>query len=338
MILSYILVYLYAKKLMKKDTFNLKELALEVINKEVKVINELPNYIDNNFINIINLLHNCKGRLIISGIGKSAIIAQKIVATMNSTGTPAIFMHAADAVHGDLGVVQKDDIVILISKSGNTSEIKRLIPFIKGMGNTIVAIIANKDSYLASHSDYILYTPVKEEACQNNLAPTSSTTVQMVMGDIISVLLSTMRHFTPEDFARYHPGGSLGKRLYMTVEDVFDSTNRPKVSPNDNVQDVIVNISHHRLGATVVTDLQDNLMGIITDGDVRRMIERGLPIDSLKAIDIMSKGPKTIDVSAQAVQAFNLMEKYQITSVVVLSKGTYVGLIHIHDILREGIG
>ena len=323
---------------MKKDTFNLKELALEVINKEVKVINELPKYIDNSFINIINLLHNCKGRLIVSGIGKSAIIAQKIVATMNSTGTPAIFMHAADAVHGDLGVVQKDDIVILISKSGNTSEIKRLIPFIKGMGNTIVAIIANKDSYLATHSDYILYTPVKEEACQNNLAPTSSTTVQMVMGDIISVLLSTMRHFTAEDFARYHPGGSLGKRLYMTVEDVFDSTNRPTVSPNDNVQDVIVNISHHRLGATVVTDLNHNLMGIITDGDVRRMLERGLPIDSLKAIDIMSKGPKTIDVSAQAVQAFDLMEKYQITSVVVLSKGTYVGLIHIHDILREGIG
>ena len=323
---------------MKKDTFNLKELALEVINKEVNVINELPNYIDNNFVKIINLLYNCKRRLIVSGIGKSAIVAQKIVATMNSTGTPAIFMHAADAVHGDLGLVQKDDIVILISKSGNTSEIKRLVPFIKGMGNTIVAIIANKDSYLASHSDYILYTPVKEEACQNNLAPTSSTTVQMVMGDIIAVLLSTMRHFTAEDFARYHPGGSLGKRLYMTVEDVFDPTNRPTVSPNDNVQDVIVNISHHRLGATVVTDLNDQLMGIITDGDVRRMLERGLPIDSLKAIDIMSKGPKTIDVSAQAVQAFDLMEKYQITSVIVLSKGTYVGLIHIHDILREGIG
>lgn len=321
---------------MENSIESLKELATSVIDKEEKAVARLKDFVDDHFIEILQLIFNSKGRLIIAGIGKSAIIGNKIVATLNSTGTPAIFLHAADAIHGDLGIVQPDDIVMCISKSGNTPEIKVLAPLIKRMGNKLIAMVSNVDSYLAQHSDYILPTTVDREACPNNLAPTSSTTTQLVMGDALAVCLLKMRGFTQEDFARYHPGGSLGKKLYLTVEDVMDKSLRPWVRPDESIQNTIINISQNRLGATVVLD-DDRLLGIITDGDVRRMIERGVPMDMLKASDIMSVSPKIIEASALAVKAFNLMDKFQITSVVVTDNGQYAGLIHVHDVMREGI-
>lgn len=316
---------------------NLKELAIDVIEKEAQAVNNLKTYINDEFLEILDLIFNSKGRVIITGIGKSAIIGQKIVATMNSTGTPAIFMHAADAIHGDLGIIQPDDVVMCISKSGNTPEIKVLVPLIRRMGNRLIAMVSNEESYLARHSDYIIRATVAAEACPNNLAPTSSTTSQLVMGDALAVCLLKMRGFSQEDFARYHPGGSLGKRLYLRVEDLIDSDVRPSVKLNETIQNTIINISQNRLGATVVLDEGGNLSGIITDGDVRRMVEKGVPIDRLSAKDIMSVNPKTIDINELAVNAFSIMEKNKITSVVVLKEGKYVGLIHIHDILREGI-
>ncbi len=316
---------------------NLKELAISVIEKEAQAVNNLKPYINDEFLEILNLIYNSEGRLIITGIGKSAIIGQKIVATMNSTGTPAIFMHAADAIHGDLGIIQHDDVVMCISKSGNTPEIKVLVPLIRRMGNKLIAMVSNEESYLAQHSDYIIRATVAAEACPNNLAPTSSTTTQLVMGDALAVCLLKMRGFSQEDFARYHPGGSLGKRLYLRVGDLIDPDVRPSVKSDETIQNTIINISQNRLGATVVLDDEENLRGIITDGDVRRMVEKGIPIDKLSAKDIMSVHPKTIDINELAVNAFSIMEKNKITSVVVLKDEKYVGLIHIHDILREGI-
>lgn len=322
---------------MEKLQINLKELAVGVIDKEAKAVENLKPFIDDEFVQVLDLIFNAKGRLVITGIGKSAIIGNKIVATLNSTGTPSLFMHAADAIHGDLGMIQQDDVVMCISKSGNTPEIKVLVPLIRRMGNKLIAMVSNTDSYLAQHSDFVVRATVDAEACPNNLAPTSSTTTQLVMGDAIAVCLLKMRGFLPEDFAKYHPGGSLGKRLYLTVEDVFDKTLVPWVSPCETIQNTIINISQNRLGATVVVDSQGQLMGIITDGDVRRMVERGEPLDSLSAKDIMSCNPKVIEKSELAVNAFSLMEKNKITSVIVLDNGKYVGLIHIHDVLREGI-
>ena len=316
---------------------DLKGIAVGVIDKEAKAVEKLKPYVDDEFVDILNLIYSSKGRLVITGIGKSAIIGHKIVATMNSTGTPSIFMHAADAIHGDLGIVQPDDVVMCISKSGNTPEIKVLVPLIKRMGNKLVGMVSNVDSYLAQHSDFVIRATVDEEACPNNLAPTSSTTTQLVMGDALAVCLLKMRGFTPEDFAKYHPGGSLGKRLYLRVEDLIDKEVRPSVSPDETIQNTIINISQNRLGATVVLDKDSNLMGIITDGDVRRMVEKGEPLSSLKASDIMSRNPKVIGKGELAVNAFSIMEKNKITSVVVLDEGKYVGLVHIHDILREGI-
>lgn len=316
---------------------DLKELAVSVIDKEAKAVEKLKPYINGEFVDVLNLIYGSKGRLVITGIGKSAIIGSKIVATLNSTGTPSIFMHAADAIHGDLGIVQPDDVVMCISKSGNTPEIKVLVPLIRRMGNKLVAMVSNVDSYLAQHSDYIVRATVDAEACPNNLAPTSSTTTQLVMGDAIAVCLLKMRGFSPEDFAKYHPGGSLGKRLYLKVEDVFDKGLRPNVPPGETIQNTIINISQNRLGATVVLDEAGSVMGIITDGDVRRMVEKGEPLDTLAAEDIMSRNPKVIEKSELAVNAFSIMEKNKITSVVVLDEGKYVGLIHIHDVLREGI-
>lgn len=316
---------------------DLKELAVSVIDKEAKAVEKLKPYINGEFVDVLNLIYGSKGRLVITGIGKSAIIGSKIVATLNSTGTPSIFMHAADAIHGDLGIVQPDDVVMCISKSGNTPEIKVLVPLIRRMGNKLVAMVSNVDSYLAQHSDYIVRATVDAEACPNNLAPTSSTTTQLVMGDAIAVCLLKMRGFSPEDFAKYHPGGSLGKRLYLKVEDVFDKELRPNVPPGETIQNTIINISQNRLGATVVLDEAGSVMGIITDGDVRRMVEKGEPLDTLAAEDIMSRNPKVIEKSELAVNAFSIMEKNKITSVVVLDEGKYVGLIHIHDVLREGI-
>jgi arabinose-5-phosphate isomerase len=322
---------------MEKVQMNLKDLAVSVIDKEARAVEKLKPYVDDEFVAVLNLIYNSRGRLIITGIGKSAIIGNKIVATLNSTGTPSIFMHAADAIHGDLGNIQPDDVVMCISKSGNTPEIKVLVPLIKRMGNKLVAMVSNVDSYLGQHSDHVVRATVEEEACPNNLAPTSSTTTQLVMGDAIAVCLLKMRGFSAEDFAKYHPGGSLGKKLYLRVEDVFDKEVRPYVFPDESIQNTIINISQNRLGATVVLDNADTLLGIITDGDVRRMVEKGKPMDTLTAKDIMSRNPKVIEKGELAINAFSIMEKNKITSVVVLDGGRYAGLIHIHDVLREGI-
>lgn len=321
---------------MKTDREKIKALAREAINQEAAAVKNLADYVDDEFMDAVELIYNCKGRLIITGIGKSAIIANKIVATMNSTGTPAIFMHAADAIHGDLGYVLEGDVVMCISKSGNTPEIKVLVPFIERMGNKIIAIVSSTDSFLAKHANYVVRATVDKEVDPNNLAPTSSTTTQLVMGDALAVCLLKMRGFTQQDFAKYHPGGSLGKRLYLTVADVMDQSARPVVSGEENIPNTIINISQNRLGATVVLDENEQLMGIITDGDVRRMVQRGTPLEALKAKDIMSPKPKSIDINELAVNAFNMMQKNKITSVVVLKDGKYAGLVHIHDILREG--
>lgn len=318
----------------RKDT--IVKIATEVINQEASAVQNLISFVDEQFIKAVELIYNCKGRLIITGIGKSAIIANKIVATMNSTGTPAIFMHAADAIHGDLGYVLDDDIVMCISKSGNTPEIKVLVPFIERMGNKIIAIVSSTDSFLAKHADCVVRATVEKESDPNNLAPTSSTTTQLVMGDALACSLLKLRGFTGADFAKYHPGGSLGKRLYLRVSDVMDTSVRPFVNEGENIQNTIINISQNRLGATVVLSDNEELLGIITDGDVRRMIQRGEPLERLRAKDVMSKSPKTIDLSELAVNAFNLMQNNKITSVVVMNQGKYVGLVHIHDILREG--
>lgn len=322
---------------MENSQKKLVELAVGVIDQEAQAVSNLKQYINEEFIEIVNLIYNSKGRLIITGIGKSAIIGQKIVATLNSTGTPAIFMHAADAIHGDLGIIQPEDVVICISKSGNTPEIKVLVPLINRMGNKLVAMVSNVDSYLAKHSNYVIRATVDAEACPNNLAPTSSTTTQLVMGDALAVCLLKLRGFTPEDFAKYHPGGSLGKRLYLKVSDLIDEKVRPCVKENETIPNTIFNISQNRLGATVVVNDNGVMQGIITDGDVRRMVEKGIPFESLQAKDIMSRNPKVIELNELAVNAFNIMEKNKITSVVVMEGERYVGLVHIHDILREGI-
>jgi len=322
---------------MNKSDDNIRNVAAEVIKKEAYAVSNLLNYIDTQFIKAVDLIFESKGRVVITGVGKSAIIANKIVATFNSTGTPALFMHAADAIHGDLGMIRCEDIVMCISKSGDTSEIKVLIPLIKRMGNPVIAMVSNDKSYLAKHSDYLIRTTVESEACPNNLAPTSSTTTQLVMGDTIAVVLLKMRGFTQSDFAKLHPGGSLGKRLYTRVIDLIDKDIRPQVAAEETIQNTIINISANRLGATVVTDESGFPAGIITDGDVRRMLERGFSLDALRAKDIMSLNPKTVDAEESAVKAFNIMEENKITSVIVLKNNIYIGLVHIHDIIREGI-
>lgn len=322
---------------MIKSNEDIKLIAKEVISKEASAVSELGDFVDDSFSDVIRLIFNSKGRLIITGIGKSAIIGSKIVATLNSTGTPSVFMHAADAIHGDLGIIQPDDIVMCISKSGNTPEVKVLIPLIKKMGNKVIAMVSNCESFLAIHSDYVIRTTVRSEACPNNLAPTSSTTTQLVMGDAIAVALLSARGFTQKDFAMLHPGGSLGKKMYMRVCDMIDPSVCPKVKPDENIQNTIINISANRLGATVVLDNNGNLLGIITDGDVRRMLERGGSFEKLTAKDIMSLNPKTVDYQELAIKAFNIMETNKITSVVVTDGDRYIGLVHIHDILREGI-
>lgn len=319
---------------MKKES--LVEFARGIILTECAAIEQLSNYINEDFVNIAQRIFNSKGRLIITGIGKSAIIAQKIVATLNSTGTPSIFLHAADAIHGDLGLVLQDDIVICISKSGNTPEVKVLIPLIKNMGNCVVAIVGNLDSFLAQHSDFVLNTTVKEEACPNNLAPTSSTTAQLVMGDALAMTLLKMRGFTAADFARFHPGGALGKKLYTRVCDIMTAEEPPMVAPADHLDKVIIEISTKRLGATAVVD-DGTIVGVITDGDLRRMLMRGRELLRITAVDIMSPNPKTIDEEELAINAFNIMERNKITGLLVTSAGNYKGIIHIHDILREGV-
>ena len=318
---------------------DIKSVAKKVVSDEALAIQNLSNFIDDDFEKVVNLIYKSKGRVIVTGIGKSAIIAQKIVATFNSTGTRAVFMHAADAIHGDLGMVCHDDVVICISKSGNTPEIKVLIPLIRNVGNDkIVAMVSNTDSFLAHNAAYVLKAQVEREACPNNLAPTTSTTAQLVMGDALAICLIQCRSFSSRDFAKYHPGGSLGKRLYTRVSDVYDSENRPHVSLEDGIRKVILEMSGGRLGAVAVTDDEGHLLGIITDGDLRRMLEKYQDVDPLRAKDIMSVSPKTISEEELAYNAFQKMEQNSITQLIVVSEGNvYKGMVHIHDILREGV-
>lgn len=316
------------------DIINVAKCAIE---NELKAIGSLINYVNNDFANAVKTIYQSKGRVVITGVGKSAIIAQKIVATLNSTGTPAIFMHAADAIHGDLGIIQKNDVVICLSKSGNTPEIKVLIPLLKAGGNKLIGMVSDTSSILAKQADYVLNAYVDKEACPNNLAPTSSTTAQLVMGDALAIALLDYRNFTPGDFARYHPGGSLGKRLYMRVSDLYINNERPIVTPKSSIDKVIIEMTSKRLGATVVSADNEHVDGIITDGDLRRMLGSGKQVNMLTASDIMCNKPKIIDENELAVNAYELMKTNNITQLIVLKNNIYLGIIHIHDILREGI-
>jgi arabinose-5-phosphate isomerase len=318
-------------------TISLTQIALKTIELESRAISGLSQFINYDFEKAINAIANSKGRLVISGIGKSAVIAQKIVATLNSTGTPSIFMHAADAIHGDLGIVQQEDVVMIISKSGESPEIKVLVPLIKNFKNILIGMIGNVDSYLAKQSDIILNTTVEQEACPNNLAPTSSTTAQLVMGDALAICLMEMKGFSSEDFAKFHPGGTLGKRLYLRVSDLYIKNERPKLTREKSLKEVIVEISSKRLGATAVVDKNDKLLGIITDGDLRRMLEKNISLNGVKAADIMTTTPKTIGAEELAVSALDLMRKKSITQLVVVENEKYLGFIHLHDLIREGL-
>ena len=314
----------------------IKETGISVVKEEYMAIQRLVDSINEDFVEAVNLIYNSKGRVIITGIGKSAIIAQKIVATFNSTGTPSIFMHAADAIHGDLGIVRPDDVVITISKSGETPEIKVLIPLLKVRKNSIIAFVGNTGSYLARQADLVIDSTVDKEACPNNLAPTTSTTAQLVMGDALAVSLLQMRGFTAKDFAEYHPGGALGKRMYMRVFDLSSKNEAPQVDIQESVSNIIIEISSKRLGATAVMD-NGTLAGIITDGDLRRMIEKHQEYKELVARDIMSENPQTIEKDELMVGALSIMRENNITQLMVLDKGKYSGVIHLHDILKEGV-
>jgi len=312
------------------------KIAKDTINIESNAIANLSNLLDEDFSNSVQLIYNSKGRVIITGIGKSAIIANKIVATLNSTGTPSVFMHAADAIHGDLGLILKDDVVICISKSGNTPEIKVLVPFIKNGPNKMIAITGNKDSFLGQNADFVLNTYVEKEACPNNLAPTTSTTAQLVIGDALSVCLLDLRGFSSNDFAKYHPGGALGKKLYLRVSDLSSQNQKPAVSIDTNIKDIIIEISEKMLGVTAVIE-NGKIIGIITDGDLRRMLSKADDFSNLTAKDIMGTNPKRIDNNAMAVDAMELMETNEISQLLVEENGLYAGVVHLHDLIKEGI-
>ena len=317
-------------------TEDITNIARQTITEEAAAVAKLTDYIDDDFTQAVDYILHSKGRVVITGIGKSAIIANKIVATMNSTGTPAIFMHAADAIHGDLGIIQQDDVVICISKSGNTPEIKVLVPLLKRGNNKLIAITSNKGSVLAQQADWVLYAHGEKEACPNNLAPTTSTTAQLVLGDALAVCLLEMKHFGSSDFAKYHPGGALGKRLYLKVSDIVVHNQKPEVSPDTDIKKVIVEISAKMLGVAAVID-QDNIVGVVTDGDIRRMLSKTDTIKGLTAKDIMSVRPKTIDFDSLAIDALNLMEKNKITQLLVTQDGKYAGIIHLHNLIQEGL-
>jgi arabinose-5-phosphate isomerase len=310
--------------------------ATSAIISQSKSIAKLTDLLDDNFVNAVNEIANSKGRLVVTGIGKSAIIAQKIVATMNSTGTPSLFLHASEAIHGDLGMIQNGDVVICISKSGNSPEIKVLVPIIKRFGNTLIAITGNMTSFLAKGSDFILNTTIESESCPNNLAPTNSTTAQLVMGDALAVCLMNIKNFTAQDFAKYHPGGALGKKLLLRVSDMLDQSHAPKVAPETDIKKVIFEISEKRLGVTAVIE-KEKVIGIITDGDIRRMLNDRDTFADLAAKDIMTKNPKTIQYNDMVIDAFNILEDFAITQLVVIENETYKGILHLHDILKEGI-
>ncbi len=315
---------------------NILSAAKKAILSESDSIKKLVEYLDTTFAEAVQIIYQCKGRLVVTGIGKSAIIAQKIVATMNSTGTPSMFLHASEAIHGDLGMVQQDDVIICISKSGNSPEIKVLVPLLKRFGNILIGMTGNTTSFLAKGSHYVLNTTVDSESDPNNLAPTNSTTAQLVMGDAIAVCLMEMRDFKAEDFAKYHPGGALGKKLLLRVGDMLDQTHRPEVAPNAAIKEVIVEISEKRLGVTAVVE-NNKIIGIITDGDIRRMLNDHDTFTHMTAIDIMTKNPKMIHSTDMVADALNILEDFSITQLIVADDGNYKGVLHLHDILKEGI-
>lgn len=312
--------------------------ARETIDIEVATLQDLKNSLDEGFIATVEAIYHSPGRVILTGIGKSAIVAQKIVATLNSTGTPAIFLHAADAIHGDLGMVQAHDVVICLSKSGETPEIKVLVPLVKNMGSMLIGMVSNKASYLAKQARYILHTPIDKEADPNNLAPTASTTAQMAMGDALATSLCALRGFSPRDFAQFHPGGSLGKQLYLRVSDLYPHNACPKVSPDTNLKRTILEITSKRLGATAVVDEQEKVLGIVTDGDLRRMLERMDNWADVQAKDIMTVQPKSVSEHTMAVHALEIMRNHSISQLLVVNEDErYVGVVHLHDLIREGI-
>lgn len=321
---------------MLTDAQNMLHFAQDIIQKEIEALQNMKNYVNEQFVQAVHIIHNATGRVVITGIGKSAIIAQKIVATLNSTGTPALFMHAADAIHGDLGMIQEGDVVLVISKSGESPEIKALLPFVRNFGNKIIAISGNTQGYLATHADVFINTTVSEEACPNNLAPTTSTTAQLVMGDALAVTLLQIKGFTDKDFARFHPGGALGKRLYLTVAELCARNAQPAVKIDAPLSEIIIAISSSYLGATAVTNAGE-LVGIITDGDLRRMLQNEQQITQIKAADIYTPNPKQIESDALAVQALELMRASDITQLLVTQGGRYAGMIHLHDLVREGL-
>ena len=323
---------------MKKNTQNIASIATKTILEEAEAIKKISSFIDNDFVKAVDEWFFSKGRIIVTGIGKSAIIGQKIVATFNSTGTPAIFMHAADAIHGDLGVIQEDDTVLCISKSGNTPEIKVLVPLILSRGNKLIAMVSDTKSYLATNAHYVLRATVEKEACPNNLAPTTSTTAQLVLGDAIAVCLLEKKGFSKDDFAKVHPGGSLGKKLYMRVEDLYKNNEVPQVLEDAILPDIIYEISSKRLGATAVVTKDNKLIGFITDGDIRRMLYENVAQEIVTAKEIMSKNPKSVKKEDMAIVAFQMMEQNKITQLpVVDDEGRNLGMLHMHDILKEGI-
>lgn len=311
--------------------------ATNTIALEAKSIQDLSAFINDDFVKAVEKINAANGRVVISGIGKSGIVGQKIVSTLNSTGTPALFMHAADAIHGDLGMIQKDDVVIVISKSGESAEIKVLVPLIKNFGNTLIAITGNLKGFLALNADIIINSTVQQEACPNNLAPTTSTTAQMVMGDALAVALMEIKGFATKDFAQYHPGGNLGKRLYLRVEDLFDATAAPKVLPTASLKEVIMEMTSKRLGATAVVTENNKVAGIITDGDLRRMLEKNVLDAKLSANDILSQNPKQIEPEMLAIEALELMRKNDISQLIIARQNDYFGILHLHDLVREGI-
>lgn len=311
-------------------------IAKQTIETESKAIAYLAHLVDDEFAEAVNYIFNSGGRVIITGIGKSANIATKIVATLNSTGTPSAFMHAADAIHGDLGTIQPEDVVICISKSGNTPEIKVLVPLITALGNKLIAITSNKDSFLGTKAHFVLHAFVEKEACPNNLAPTTSTTAQLVLGDALAMCLLDLRGFSSKDFAKYHPGGSLGKQLYLRVSDLTELNQKPQVHLNSTIKEVIVEISEKMLGVTAVVE-NHSIVGIITDGDLRRMLAKTNDISLLKAQDILTQNPKKIEANAMAVEARDLMNQHGVSQLLVVDAGIYQGVIHIHNLIKEGI-
>jgi len=313
------------------------QIAKESLRHEINALTSLSEALDSGFVDCIQTILESKGRIVLTGIGKSALVAQKVTATLNSTGSPALFMHAADAVHGDMGMLQEGDIMICFSKSGESPEIRVLLPFVKNLGNKIVGVVSNKGSFLGKNADHILWTPIDREADPNNLAPTSSTTAQMAIGDALAVVLLELKGFTPKDFARYHPGGALGKQLTLTVKHICEGNPGPHIQRDAGVREVILEISSKRMGAAAVVDENNHILGIVTDGDLRRMMESYKDVGHLTAEKIMTPNPKLISKNAMAIEALNLMKEHSISQLLVEDENQYAGMIHLHDLIREGL-